>query len=241
MLNIDTRLFSKVDCSEMWMLMHLSKRVGVKERTCWPSNKTLCKDTGWHIEKVQKVKKALIDKGLIEVIMRPEQSNIYKIKTRLIGIYMGIEDFEFMDTGNSDTTPIGNAMPIHAGKSDSKQLTIEVLTKEQDMSDHVNQVIEYMNSTRAMNGMKSKLTRTDSRERIISARLKDFKVSDIFKVISFKFEQWANDERMSQYLTLETLLRASNFPKYLEAAGDQPAKEWTQRDTVATSNTDNPW
>jgi len=133
MLNIDTRLLSRVDSNEMWFLLHLSKRINTAQRVCWPSNKTLCKDTGWHIEKVQKVKKSLVDKGLIAVELRPDRSNLYRIRTSCLGVYLNMDSFEFEESepiGNSD---IGRGVDSSIGrgvKSDNEVLATEVLATE---------------------------------------------------------------------------------------------------------------
>lgn len=97
MINIDNRIFQKVDESEFWLLCHIAKRLN-NNRLCWPSNKLLCKDTGWSMDKLQRIKKRLIDKGILKVIerMHPngQGSNAYKMCTNLIGIYIPVDDID---------------------------------------------------------------------------------------------------------------------------------------------------
>ena len=111
MINIDTRLLPKVTEPELWLLLHLSKRIN-KENVCWPSNRVLCRETGWHIDKLQRIKKQLIEKKILIVIIRkhPEGgqgSNAYKINTEHIGVFIPAKDCEFLDICDQDT-PTGN-------------------------------------------------------------------------------------------------------------------------------------
>jgi hypothetical protein len=96
MINIDDRLLGKVDSNELYLLCHLAKRLN-NDRVCWPSNKLLCNETGWHIDKVQRIKKQLVDKGILKVIVRKDDggsqmSNAYKVNTALIGIFVNLSD-----------------------------------------------------------------------------------------------------------------------------------------------------
>ena len=51
---------------------------------------------------------------------------------------------------------------------------------------------------------------------VVIHRLKEgYTVSDCRAVIAAKFRQWGHDERMSKYLTPETLFRRSNFERYM--------------------------
>lgn len=97
MINIDTRLLAKVDQDDLWLLTHIAKRIN-EQRECWPSNVTLCKETGWGIEKLQRVKKSLVDKKLMKVFPRKNQagqtSNQYLVITRFIGVYVSLPDYQ---------------------------------------------------------------------------------------------------------------------------------------------------
>lgn len=51
---------------------------------------------------------------------------------------------------------------------------------------------------------------------VVMMRLKEgYTVSDCRAVIASKFRQWGHDEKMSKYLTPETLFRRSNFERYM--------------------------
>lgn len=112
MLNIDTRLIDakKITDSEFWLLMHIARRID-ETRTCFPSNETLMKDCDWGLEKLQKYKKSLIDKGYLQSIQRKIitkdkgsrlSSNTYKITTNLISIYTNLAD---LDLNKEQETP----------------------------------------------------------------------------------------------------------------------------------------
>ncbi len=90
MINIDTRFLSKVDESEMWLLLHITKRLG-KKMFCFPSNSTLLNDTGWSIDKLRYVKKSLEQKGLIWIEDTHGKSNNYHVKTDEIGVFIGAD------------------------------------------------------------------------------------------------------------------------------------------------------
>lgn len=91
-INIHDELLVRIDQSELWLLTHIVKRLN-KEMFCFPSNKTLMSDTGWGIDKLQKVKKSLQDKGFLHVELRfnaeRQTSNVYYLTTNLIGTYIG--------------------------------------------------------------------------------------------------------------------------------------------------------
>lgn len=133
MINIDTRILKTIDENEFWLLTHLVKYLG-KSSSVWPSNKTLCKDTGWHIEKLQRVKKALLDKHILSIEVRFNASNLYRFHTKYVAIYNGIDGAsleEHLD-GSAGKTDIpkstGKTDSLSTGKTDNEVLTNEVLT-----------------------------------------------------------------------------------------------------------------
>jgi len=134
MINIDDRLLAYVDANELYFLMHLAKRIRSNEKTCFPSNKTLCKDTKWNIDKVQKVKKVLMERGLLVVERRKDNSNVYRIRTNHIGYYVNASDVEFSENEAIPENPAegytGFNPPHYTGKSGNEVLTTEVLTSK---------------------------------------------------------------------------------------------------------------
>lgn len=129
MINIDTRLLDQVSSDQFWLLCHIIKRAD-NNNACYPSNKTLCSDTGWNIKKLQKIKTELIDGGLLIVSSRVRKednkqgSNWYSIRTDLMGIYVPAKrlDVLLQDTLKSDTLP-GNRVAPPTPKRDNEVLT----------------------------------------------------------------------------------------------------------------------
>jgi hypothetical protein len=115
MINIDTRLLSAVDSDELVLLIHIGKRMN-KDRSCFPSIKLLAADTGWGIDKVQKIKNILEQKEIIQIKKGGGRfSNRYTVLTPYLGIYLG-----------GQNTPSGKDRMQHTVKTDSS--TIEITT-----------------------------------------------------------------------------------------------------------------
>ena len=134
MINIDDRLLPTVNESEMWLLLHLGKRLG-NSMSAFPSNKTLLEDTGWHIEKLQRVKTSLVEKRILKVKIRKNTSNLYTIKTDFLGVYISGKgqsvEVEESPSENPVYPPRENRQPS-PGKTDNEVLTTEVLTIDQN-------------------------------------------------------------------------------------------------------------
>lgn len=101
-------------------------------------------------------------------------------------------------------------------KGDSPDLFTELPTtgptKTNKAEETAKAVLEYLNE------------KTDSRFRTFKgcgllALIREGRTMDDFKaVIDFKVQEWAEDPKMSSYLTPQTLFRAGNFDKYLAMA-----------------------
>jgi hypothetical protein len=151
MINIDTRLIdtkssSRINEKELWLLVHVAKRINMKN-LCWPSNDLLLNDTGWHIEKLQSVKKSLVKKGLIEIFRRGDKSNVYKINTEFLGVFVTCKgewqeqnESNFSIDGKSDTYSIDGKSGLKGtGKTNNEVLTTEALTIIPESNDSVTQ------------------------------------------------------------------------------------------------------
>lgn len=132
MINIHSKLLSKVDDSEMWLLIHIANRIGM-EMKCFPSNKTLMRDTGWKIDKLQRVKKSLAEKGLIEITERVNSSNLYTINTDLISLFVPAKGRSTEEGKYTVKTSIPKKEPTvffqgeDTGKTNNEVLPSEVL------------------------------------------------------------------------------------------------------------------
>jgi hypothetical protein len=140
MINIDTRLIdpdqpNRLDADETYLAIHITKRIN-KERSCFPSNKTLCRDTGWGIEKVQAVKKRLESKAVINVKKGGGRfANLYTVNSEYLGNYLGGKitpggNPDMLNTGESDMQNVGESGMQQGGESDNQVLTIDPLRIE---------------------------------------------------------------------------------------------------------------
>lgn len=84
------------------------------------------------------------------------------------------------------------------------------------------EVIEFLNSKtgRKFPARNPKGNPTANSE-VVMHRIKEgYTVQDCKQVIAAKCRHWLHDEKMSRYLTPETLFRRSNFERYLGELGD---------------------
>ena len=133
MINVDTRFLKLVDESEMWLILHLLDKADPSSMTCFPGNEGLCRSAKWNIKKLQKVKGSLIEKKLLLVSNRTgsrgQTSNLYKINSDLLGIYVPAKNIKFEDTPKADMLKRGMAP---TPKADNEVLTNEVLVNVGD-------------------------------------------------------------------------------------------------------------
>lgn len=112
MLNIDDRFLTESTQDQFWLMCHIAKFMN-EDSTCFPSNKTLCERTGWKISKLNEVKKACIDAGLLKSETRyhnnRQSTNEYTILTDRI---YAVVNMKGRKAKQIPTTP---AVPCHAG------------------------------------------------------------------------------------------------------------------------------
>ena len=156
MINIDSRALEALNPNEMWLMLHIVKRINT-DRTAFPSKKTLLKDTGWKSEKtINAAMAGLIEKGMLQSIPRQREdgsqtSNLYRITTNLFGVYkpanelqdtvknapggmqkmQGGEVYKMQGGGGKKDTPGGmQKMTPHEVLDRRKVLSNEVLNNE---------------------------------------------------------------------------------------------------------------
>ncbi len=112
--------------------------------------------------------------------------------------------------------------------TDAPQTRIKELKNEKELKkgsiaprpEHI-EIIDYLNTK---TGSDYKPT-TAATQKAINGRLDEgYAVEDFKAVIDVKVSEWANDEKMRQYLCPDTLFRPSNFEKYLQQAKAQRPK-----------------
>ena len=132
MINLDDRILDgSVTESEMWLLLHITKFIG-KNMVCWPSNKTLLERTGWSMGKLQSVKKALQQKGILEISERKNESgqtsNNYKLKTKYISVFVNVGEKEFIE---ESYPPIKNQVGVEKKPTPLTKNDYDPLTKNE--------------------------------------------------------------------------------------------------------------
>ncbi len=108
MINLDNRLLDKLTGSELAIFCHILKRIS-KEKTCFPSRQLLQKETGFGREKVASAIKGLIEKKMLSVDQEKNKKGkfgktVYKVMTKLAGIYISADGKQLTDNSNTRTT-----------------------------------------------------------------------------------------------------------------------------------------
>jgi len=96
MINLDTRILDKTSPDGLYLLCRIAAYMNAN-RFCFPSNKSLAASTGFSESKVNRVKKELIEQGLLSCEFRfredkSQTSSVYKIKTGLIAVFVKGDD-----------------------------------------------------------------------------------------------------------------------------------------------------
>lgn len=124
MINIDTRIDEQYNLneSEFWLLYQITKRMFGDKKSCFPSLRTIQKDTSWGRPKVVKIKRSLEKKGLLKIKKNKGKnggfmSDTYILDTDLIGVFMPakkipmVEEKEENTQFDSVTTPSNETLP----------------------------------------------------------------------------------------------------------------------------------
>lgn len=150
MINLDDRLLDRLDDRQMWLLLHIVKRIN-KDGVCWPSMEQILKDTKWKDERtVKRVRDDLVGLGVIKVTSRMRQtggqtSNLYSLETDQIGVFVTAKRLQEMqgpgvhEMGGRPLQTLGGP-GVHemGGEVLAKEvLGIEVLTKEGSESEKI--------------------------------------------------------------------------------------------------------
>jgi hypothetical protein len=129
MINIDTRLLPQVTPDQLFLLCHIVNFMN-ENRMCFPSNKKLIEQSGFSDSKILRVKNELVTRKIISVKQRfrpdgSQTSNLYKITTELIGVFVTGKNMS-----NLDTSPFNDeegGIFIHEGGTPSPMKPLEVL------------------------------------------------------------------------------------------------------------------
>ncbi len=98
MINVDDRLLEACDEKETYLLLTIAAKMN-RDRAAWPSLAFLTERTGWSKNTVIRIRKRLEKKRLMTTTLRPMASgnnatNVYRVNTPYIGIYVTLDDLE---------------------------------------------------------------------------------------------------------------------------------------------------
>jgi len=107
MINIDTRLLPQVTPDQLFLLCHIVNFMN-ENKMCFPSNKKLIEQCKFSDSKILRIKNELVTRKIISVKQRfrpdgSQTSNLYKIETEFIGVFITGKSMS-----NLDTTPFTN-------------------------------------------------------------------------------------------------------------------------------------
>jgi hypothetical protein len=102
MINIDTRLLPQVTPDQLFLLCHIVNFMN-ENRMCFPSNKKLIEQSGFSDSKILRIKNELVTRKIIRVKQRfrpdgSQTSNLYKIETEFIGVFVTGKNMSILDT-----------------------------------------------------------------------------------------------------------------------------------------------
>lgn len=102
MINIDTRLLPQVTPDQLFLLCHIVNFMN-NNKMCFPSNKKLITQCGFSESKILRIKNQLVTRKIISVKQRfrldgSQTSNLYKIETEFIGVFVTGKNMSNLDT-----------------------------------------------------------------------------------------------------------------------------------------------
>jgi DNA-binding MarR family transcriptional regulator len=118
MINIHTELMDLVqqkviNTDEFFVLLCITKRIG-KKRQSFPSRSLLMKETNLSKDKISRSVTNLVKAGILIKEQRNNgkfSSNLYTLKTKLLGVYIGVEDEILEEDSVTQNTDTENACP----------------------------------------------------------------------------------------------------------------------------------
>ena len=148
MINIDTRLLPQITPDQLYLLCYIVNFMN-ENRMCFPSNKKLVDITGFSESKILRTKNELVSRKIISVKQRfrpdgSQTSNIYKIETEYIGVFVTGKNMSNLNT-HPFTDEEGDTFTIEGGTS-SKMNTLEVLANRSINNKEVLVGCEFENS-----------------------------------------------------------------------------------------------
>lgn len=112
--------------------------------------------------------------------------------------------------GNKDTV---KPSTVNRPQVNTKEVNTKLVSTKEEKNNikEINLIISFLNKT------VGKSFKLNSRNTIslLNARLKDYSVDEIKRVIKYKYQQWKSDKVMSAYLRPSTLFNSTKFENYI--------------------------
>lgn len=113
MINIDDRILTALNEQELYLTLHIAKRMKASRMTAWPSLATLAADCKWDERTVKRWRDSLVEKGFLSVTVKPGMPNTYSFLRAGIGVFQGLENAENVQEESAKDVPPSFYAPPH--------------------------------------------------------------------------------------------------------------------------------
>ena len=212
----DKRLKKHADCKVLYSeITALSNKYGY----CKANNKYFAELYDRPITRISKWINLLKELGYLKVEMIYKENSKEIQERRLYPISTPINS-----NGNRGIDVNDKGGIVVDGKDNITSINnINISDKDNSESNNKNR-FNYSKLINSINEAANTNFRNSSNNRkLIHARLADgYTEEELIKVIKFKANQWKDNEKMKKYIVLTTLLRPSNFDKYIQEVESTP-------------------
>ena len=212
----DKRLKKHADCKVLYSeITALSNKYGY----CKANNKYFAELYDRPITRISKWINLLKELGYLKVEMIYKENSKEIQERRLYPISTPINS-----NGNRGIDVNDKGGIVVDGKDNITSINnINISDKDNSESNNKNR-FNYSKLINSINEVANTNFRNSSNNRkLIHARLEDgYTEEELIKVIKFKANQWKDNEKMKKYIVLTTLLRPSNFDKYIQEVESTP-------------------
>lgn len=232
MINLDDQFFDKINEKELWLIVHVAKRMRSWRLKAWPSLRTIAKDCGWSKNTARQWRDSLKEKEIIGMNYRPGTTPEYFFLVPGIGVHTPLKDVDpaaerdFEDVPKVGTPQVPkNGTPVipevgtegvpEVGTQKGVNNKKGVNNGKGVSAELCKLIIDDLNKRL---GTKYQHTKQDTVEKITARVNEGWMANDFILVNEYKVAQWREDERMRDYLRPETLYCKKHFEGYLQQA-----------------------
>lgn len=145
--------------------------------------------------------------------------------------------------GGTDLRPNYNTIKdntINNNKEREKKEKVPKKRKNVEEAESYHELTQVLDLLKKRTGFAAKIPKTYNTllrygaYKLVHNRLKEgHSLQEVLSVIDFKCDEWINDPKMSRYLTYDTLLRKSNFEKYLNQYSISKNRKHGKQQTIS--------